>query len=112
MKVQTLLSELRGLGVELGVEGDQLTVDAPAGAVTDGLRAALVESKPHILKLLTWERRKLEKADQRGLVIRRSREPGYIALHDPLTGEWHEVKESECLPGVVESAKLRGRVHR
>lgn len=31
MTAQALLSELRGLGVELTVEGLQLTVDAPAG---------------------------------------------------------------------------------
>lgn len=107
MKTQTLLSELRGLGVELGVEGDRLTVDAPTGAINDALRTALVENKPRLLKLLTWEQRKIEKADKRGLIIRRSRESGYISLHDPLTGEWHDVKESECLPGIVESAKRR-----
>lgn len=109
MKVQALLTELRGLGVELGVEGNQLTVDSPAGTITEDLRTALVEGKPRLMKLLTWEQRKLEEADRRGLIIRRSREPGYITLHDPLTGEWHEVKESECLPGVVESAKRSKR---
>ena len=87
MKAQALLAELRGLGVELAVEGLQLTVDAPAGAITEDLRAALVENKPRLIKLLTRERRKLEEADKRGLVIRQSQEPGYIALHDPLTGE-------------------------
>lgn len=107
MSAQTLLSELRSRGVELAAEGLQLTVDAPAGAITEDLRAALVENKPHLLKLLSWERRKLEAADRRGLIIKRSQEPGYIALHDPLTGEWHDVKESECLPGVVESAKRK-----
>lgn len=107
MSAQTLLTELRGLGVELAVEGDQLIVDAPAGAIIGELREGLVENKPHLLKLLSWERRKLEAADRRGLIIKRSQEPGYIALHDPLTGEWHDVKESECLPSVVESAKRK-----
>lgn len=107
MKAQALLSELRSRGVELAVEGLQLTVDAPADAITEDLRAALIENKPRLLKLLTWEQRKLETADRRGLVIKRSKEPGYITLHDPLTGEWHELKESECLPGVVESAKRK-----
>lgn len=109
MTAQALLSELRGLGVELKVSesGDGLAVDAPAKTITEDLRVALVENKPRLLKLLSWERRKLEQADRRGLVIKRSREPGYISLHDPLTGEWHEVKESECLPSVVESAKRK-----
>jgi hypothetical protein len=108
MKAQTLLSELRGLGVELAVEGLQLSVDAPAGAITGDLRAALVDNKRRLIKLLVRERRKLEAADKRGLVIRRSREPGYIALHDPLTGEWHEVKASECLPSIIAAAS-KGR---
>jgi hypothetical protein len=30
-------------------------------------------------------------------------------LHDPTTGDWHEVKASECLPSVVESAKTHRR---
>ena len=107
MTAQSLLTELRGLGVELAVEENRLNVDAPNGTITEDLRSALVDNKPRLLKLLTWEQRKLEAADRRGLVIRRSREPGYISLHDPLTGEWHEVKESECLPSVVESAKRK-----
>ena len=91
----------------LAVEGEHLTVDAPPGVITGDLRSALVENKARLLKLLTWERRKLEEADRRGLVIRWSREAGYISFHDPLTGEWHDVKASECLPGVVESANNR-----
>jgi hypothetical protein len=107
MSAQTLLSELRSRGVELAAEGLQLTVDAPAGAITEDLRAALVDNKPRLIRLLTGERRKLEAADKRGLIIKRSREPGYITLHDPLTGEWHDVKESECLPSVVADAKRK-----
>ena len=33
-----------------------------------------------------------------------SRCPSWIVLHDPLNGEWHEVKASECLPRVVAEA--------
>ena len=79
-------------------------MDAPAGVITEELRATLTEHKPKLLMLLEWERRKLEEADRRGLVIMRSKEPSWIALHDPTTGEWHEVRESECLPRVVETA--------
>lgn len=48
--------------------------------------------------------RKLEEASRRGLVIRWSEHPHWIKLHDPLTGEWHEVRTSECPPGIVETA--------
>ncbi len=50
------------------------------------------------------ERKRLEEAERLGLIIKWSREPGYVALHDPTTGEWHEVRAEECLPGVVETA--------
>ena len=107
MTAQALLSELRGLGVELAVEEDRLTIDAPTGTITEDLRSALVENKPRLIKLLIWEKRKLEEADRRGLVIRRSREPGYIALHDPTTGLWHDFPAKECFPSIVAEANKR-----
>lgn len=107
MKAQALLSELRSLGVELAAEGFQLTVDAPAGTITEDLRAALTENKPRLLKLLTWEQRKFEEVDKRGLDIRRSREPGYIALHDPMIGEWHDFPTKDCFPSIVADADKR-----
>lgn len=48
--------------------------------------------------------RKLEEANRRGVIIRWSEYPEWIKLHDPTSGEWHEVRAEECLPGVVESA--------
>jgi hypothetical protein len=48
-------------------------------------------------------------SSRRGLVIKWSREPGYLFLHDSTTGEWHEVKASECPPSIVESAKAHRR---
>jgi hypothetical protein len=54
--------------------------------------------------------RKLEEAGRRGLIIKRSKESGWISLHDPTTGEWQEVRAEECLPGVVaEAYRHRGR---
>ena len=89
--------------MELVVEGDRLQY-RPANVVTPELRDRLRANKPTILKLLEWEGRTLEKADRLGRVARWSGYPTWIELHDPLTGEWHEVKASECLPGVVAEA--------
>ncbi len=58
-------------------------------------------------ELVRRRQRKLEEASRRGLVIRWSEYPEWIKLHDPLTGEWHEVRASECLPGVVEAANRK-----
>ena len=63
-----------------------------------------MENKEALIELLERERIRLKAADRRGLVIRWSEYPVWIELHDPLTGEWHEVRASECLPGVVAEA--------
>jgi len=54
-------------------------------------------------------RRKLEEAGRRGLVVRWSEYPDWIALHDPFSGKWHEVRASDCLPSLIEEADRRRR---
>ncbi len=49
-------------------------------------------------------RRKLEEATRRGLVVRWSEYPTWIALHDPFSGEWVEVRAEDCFPSLVEEA--------
>ncbi len=109
MNARALLEELRRQDVRLEADGLVLRVDAPAEADADELGAKLREHKRALIRLLESERRRLKAADRRGLVIKWAREPGWISLHDPTTGEWHEVKASECLPGVVESARAHRR---
>lgn len=107
MNARILLKALRGNGVVLTQEEDGLHVDAPAGVLTETLRSSLVEHKEALIELLERERVRLKAAHRRGLVIRWSEHPVWIDLHDPLTGEWHEVGASECLPGVVETANRK-----
>jgi hypothetical protein len=109
MSARTLLEELRGRDVRLKVDGLMLRVDAPVEADTDELRAAIQEHKRGLIRLLERERKRLEEANRRGLVIRWFREPGWISLHDPTTGEWHEVAASGCPPWILEDAKARRR---
>jgi hypothetical protein len=107
MNVRFLLDVLRGAGVNLTPRKDSLHVDAPAGALTETLRSSLVKNKEALIELLERERVGLGAADRRGLTIRWSEYPVWIKLHDPLTREWHEVRASECLPGVVETANRK-----
>lgn len=107
--VRALLEDLRERDVRLEADGLSLHVDAPKGVLTGEDKQKLAGNKQQLLKLLHWERKRLEEADRRGLVIRWSKEPGWISLHDPTTGEWHEVKASECLPSIIESAKAHRR---
>lgn len=109
MSATSLLENLRQRDIHLEPDGLTLRVDAPEEAVTNELRDTLREHKRALIRHLERERQKLEAADHRGLVIRWSRETGWISLHDPTTGEWHEVRASECSPSVVESAKAHHR---
>ena len=109
MNVRALLEEVRGRDVRLKVDGLMLRVDAPTGADTDELRTTLRKHKHALIRLLERERLRLEEADRRGLVIRWFRESGYVSIHDPTTGEWHEVPASGCPPWVLDEAKARRR---
>ena len=68
-----------------------------------------VEKAPakNIREELTERRRKLEEASRRGLVARWSEYPTWIAIHDPFSGEWVEVRAEDCFPSLVEEANRR-----
>jgi hypothetical protein len=57
--------------------------------------------------LASRRRRKLEEAGRRGLVVRWSEYPTWIALHDPLSGEWVEIRAEDCFPSLVDEANRR-----
>ena len=109
MRTAALREELRERDVHLKADGLTLHVDAPVETLTDELRTSLRENKHALIRYVERERRRLEQAASRGLVIKWAREPGYLSLHDPTTGEWHEVRASDCPPSVVESAKAHRR---
>ena len=109
MSTAALLNEMRQRDVRLEADRLTLRVNAPEEAATEELRRTLREHKRALIRLLERERLRLEAADRRGPVIRWAREPGYIALHDPTTGEWHEIRETECFASMVESSRARRR---
>jgi hypothetical protein len=109
MNAAALLEELRERDMRLVADGLTLRVDAPEDADTDDLRAKLREHKRALIRLLERERKRLEEADRRGLVVKWSREPGYVSVHDPTTGEWHELSASSCPSWMLEDAKAHRR---
>ena len=54
--------------------------------------------------LTDQKHRRLEEASMRGLIVKRSKELGWISLHDPLTGEWHDFPSADCFPSIVADA--------
>ena len=53
MEPAALLQKLREIGCELRPDGDRLRVRAPAGVLTEDLRAAIREHKVELLRLLS-----------------------------------------------------------
>jgi hypothetical protein len=58
-------------------------------------------------ELAPRRRRKLEEAGRRGLVVRWSEYPTWIALHDTLSGEWVEIRAEHCFPSLLDEANRR-----
>lgn len=109
MSTAELLEDLRRHDVRLEADGLTLRVDAPKRVATDELRHTLREHKRALIRHLERERQRLEAVDRRGLVIKWAKAPGYLALHDPTTGEWHEVPAPGCPPWILEDAKAHRR---
>jgi TubC N-terminal docking domain len=109
MNAHALLEDLRARGVTLEANGFTLRVAAPEHVATDVLHKTVSQHKHALIRLLERERKKLEEAEGIGLLIKWSKEPGYIAIHDPTTGDWHEVLAPECPPWVIEDAKAHRR---
>ena len=114
MNAKRLLYDLRDQGVRLEANDDNLLVDAPAGAMTDELKARLVEHKARLLGILRFEERftpKTEQHDQpsHSFDARPGRYPGYTSLYDPVHDEWHDFPTWDCYPSIVELASKRRR---
>jgi hypothetical protein len=98
--------DLEARGVILEAQGEQLKINAPAGALTAEDRTALVEAKLKLLEFLSRPREEPQQASERESVARWAG-PGLVKIRDPFTGEWHEWPTAKCLPGVVAEADRR-----
>jgi hypothetical protein len=109
MKGKVLLKRLERLGVELRANGDHLEYEGPEEEITPELLERLREHKLSLIKLLEWQRRKQEEAHRRGFIAKWSSEPGWISLHDPTTGAWHDFPAHDCFPSIVVEAGARSK---
>jgi hypothetical protein len=108
MNVLELYHDLKRRDVRLVADGDNLKVDAPADALTDGDRAALIECKPVLLRFLAGVQTRQEPADDgRRFKASRSKYPGYTSLYDPIAGEWHDFPTKDCFPSLVAEANRK-----
>jgi hypothetical protein len=109
VNAKVLLDDLRSLGANVETDGEHLLIDAPAGVITDELKATLSEHKARVIGILKFERRVLEdwpeQDDGRRFRARPSQYSGYTALYDPVNDEWHDFPTRDCFPSIVEEAK-------
>lgn len=100
MNALKLIHDLEKRDIRLDADGDNLKVDTPAGVLTEEDRAALLEAKPALLRLLYRAQQEPED-DGRRFRARPSRHPGYTSLYDPIGDEWHDFPTKDCYPSVV-----------
>ena len=104
MNALKLCHDMKRRGILLSATGEHIKVSAPIGALTEEDRLALKSLKPALLRILTGPRAPVEDAPKSKA---RWAGPGWIEIYDPVAGEWHEIRASECLAGVVAEADRR-----
>jgi hypothetical protein len=109
VNVLALYHDMKRRGVRLEAKGESMVVDAPAGALTGKDRASLAEAKPVLLRMLATRTREESADDGRQFDARLSRYQGFISLHDPLEGEWHDFPAKDCYPSIVDLANRKRR---
>jgi hypothetical protein len=104
MNALKLNHEMKARGVNLEAVGEDLRVGAPVGVLTDEDRSALLECKPDLLEFLSRQaERRPRKSEARWAGL------GWIRILDPDAEEWHEMRASECLPGMIAEADAHRR---
>jgi hypothetical protein len=88
-------------GEERGSEGPQ-NPTGKTGKITSGYER--ISGRP---KNPTGKTGKNTAAEEMGLVAAWSGEFGYIALHDPTTGEWHDLRTEDAPPWAKSEAFKR-----
>ncbi len=95
MRAQALGKGSRGRGPTLSRQSHRLGYYGLSGAIAPRRLAALQESDSQRLmfrrsedRAAEQEQRRLKGVSRRGLITEWSREPSWIALHNPATGEW------------------------
>ena len=101
-----LLTDLGRLGVKLKVaSGGKLRyapLDRVDAATLERLKLhkleliAVLSEPPVEEKIPRFVRQELERASELGLAAKWSIEFGYISMHDPLSGEWHDLPTKEA----------------
>ena len=124
---EKILLRLDEIGVSLAVSGDHL-IAKPSELVGPEMVAYLRSHKQEVIAELRFredpvkhprtpeplEASELElaEADDRGLVATWAHEQGFVAVHDPTTGEWHDIPMKEAPSWGQNEARYRKRLYK
>jgi TubC N-terminal docking domain len=94
------LTQLAEHKVEIMALLDPADDEASESQQTTGTAEATAVREDHLgeTELSRFDQLKLHRASKLGLVAKWSREFGYISVHDPTTGEWHDLQAKDA-PG-------------
>ncbi len=85
--------------------GNAENLAAKTAKTPDGPRPA--PPKRASADLSAFAKRKLEQASEMGLVAIWSRHLGYVSIHDPTTGEWHDLHTKDAPGWALREARRR-----
>ncbi len=109
MGAAELLEEVKAAGVTLtySPETDKL-IARPTSRVTPKIVAALRERKGEVIHTLRPE---TARAAEIGLVSRWARTLGYLSIHDPTSGEWHDLQVADAPGWATREARKRKELY-
>ncbi len=108
---RALIANLSERGIKVEATGDGKIRYAPRSEIDTLTLMQLRLHKQTLLRILAgvpvegspdddavppFVRKELERASELGLVARWSRQFGYISIHDPTTGEWHDLQTKDA----------------
>lgn len=109
---RSLLADLRDRGVKVEASSEGKLRFTPRSEIDKLTLMRLRLHKQTLLSILQgipvedppdddvppFAHKELERASELGLVARWSREFGYISIHDPTTGDWHDLSIKDAPP--------------
>ncbi len=110
MSAAELLEEVAAAGITLtySPETDKL-IARPTSRVTPEIVAALRERKGEVIHTLHPE---TARAAELGLVSRWARTLGFVSIHDPTSGEWHDLQVADAPDWATREARKRKELYR
>jgi hypothetical protein len=135
LNAAAVIEAIKGRGAKVWTEGGKLRYSGPKDVLGPEVLCWLRKHKQEVMTLLVpaapvhaapeappatedaieisrFARRQLEKAQRLGLVTAWSRHFGYVSIHDPATGEWHDLCTGDAPNWAKREAFKRKELHK